>query len=88
MVASCHSEQCGKIFLNAEAEHVICINQNKQLNDGAACEFAKKFYNLLFTSENHTIEDAFNEAKKKILENLNYGSNEAEKYKFLVKKNH
>ena len=50
VVASCHSERQGDIFLNTVAEHVICIDQDKVLNDEAAVKFAKKFYNLIFSN--------------------------------------
>lgn len=50
VVASCHSENCGQIFLKAGVEHVICVDKTKQLNDKAAILFGRTFYQSVFSS--------------------------------------
>jgi len=64
-VASCHSEQVGKIFLEAGIPHVICIDQNQTILDKAAIEFSKFFYDEVFDRYNN-ICDAYKYAKKKV----------------------
>lgn len=43
-VASCYSEQAGKIFRDAGAVHVICVKNSFQISDEVCHEFAKIFY--------------------------------------------
>lgn len=64
-VASCHSEQVGRIFLEAGVPHVICIDQNETILDKAAIEFSKFFYDEVFDTYQN-ICDAYAYAKEKV----------------------
>ncbi|CDW80630.1 nb-arc domain protein [Stylonychia lemnae] len=85
VVASCHSEQVGKIFQNCGAKHVICIDQKTILQDEAAIEFSKTFYNNLFGSS-HSICKAFISARDHIAKQIS--KLESEKYKLLISDEH
>jgi len=64
-VASCHSEEVGKIFKEAGIPHVICINKKETVLDKAAIEFSKFFYDELFDSYKNICE-AYRYAKAKV----------------------
>lgn len=40
-VASCNSEPVGQIFLNAGAQHVICVRNGQEIADEAVIIFAR-----------------------------------------------
>ena len=48
IVATCHSEFVGRIFLEAGAKHVICIKQSEEVEDVAVLTFTDTFYAMLF----------------------------------------
>jgi hypothetical protein len=50
VVASCHSENAGKVFNAAGVKHVICIKKDKKMLDRLAHTFARIFYNSVFCS--------------------------------------
>ena len=68
-VSSCHSQFAGQVFLNAGAQHVICIIQNAKVLDEASTVFSKVFYETLF-SKNYTICDSFQIAKTEVAETI------------------
>lgn len=80
-VASCHSEQVGKVFQEAGVPHVICINQKETILDKAAVEFSKFFYDEVFDRYN-SICDAFEFAKKRVEDK--YGKHHAKKLLLLL----
>ena len=43
-LAACNSEFAGKVFLKCDAEHVICIQKDKEVLDSAALLFTESFY--------------------------------------------
>lgn len=61
VVATCHSEFVGKIFLEAGARHVICIKQSKEVSDQAVLTFTETFYDTVF-QQNMDICSAFKNA--------------------------
>ena len=68
-VASCHSEEVGKIFNEAGIPHVICINKKETVLDKAAIEFSKFFYDEVFDSYKNICE-AYRYAKAKVEKNF------------------
>ena len=64
-MASCHSEQVGRIFIEAGVPLVICINQNQTVLDKAAIEFSKHFYDEVFDTY-QSISEAYQTAKDKV----------------------
>ena len=66
-MASCHSEEVGKVFKEAGIPHVICINKNNTVLDQAAIEFSKVFYDQVF-SPYMNICDAYKFAKAQVVE--------------------
>jgi hypothetical protein len=48
-VASCTSEETGKIFIKAGAKHVICVQQSEKVQDSAIILFVQTFYHQVFT---------------------------------------
>ena len=61
VVATCHSEFVGRIFMEAGAKHVICIKQSEEVEDDAVITFTDHFYGMLF-EQNMKICDAFEQA--------------------------
>jgi hypothetical protein len=49
-VASCHSEFVGRIFLEAGSHHVICIDQQYEVDDSAVVTFTNAFYDAIFSN--------------------------------------
>ena len=80
-VASCHSEQVGRIFLDAGVPHVICIDQTQAIKDKAAIEFSKAFYDEVFDTYKN-ICDAYSYAKAKV--EKAFGKHEAGKIMLLI----
>ena len=64
VVATCHSEFVGEIFQEAGAKHVICIQQQNEVEDDAVITFTDSFYGLLFNKKK--ICDAFSQAKYQV----------------------
>ena len=62
MIQSCHSEESGKVFFQAGIDHVICVRQEKQIDEVACHIFANSFYTYLFKSQ-LSICQAFDQAK-------------------------
>ncbi|CDW73918.1 sh2 domain containing protein [Stylonychia lemnae] len=85
VVASCHSENCGLIFKKAGASHVICIQQNKQLNDEVAITFSRTFYTNVFAS-NLSICQAYQVSLNHI--EMMYGQKESRMFKLITQINH
>lgn len=81
VVATCHSEFVGRIFLEAGAKHVICVKNSEEVKDQAAITFTETFYDSVFTSS-LDICSAFENAK--IMIKINHGSEEANKFELLV----
>ena len=84
-VASCHSEQVGRIFLEAGIPHVICIDQNQTILDKAAIEFSKFFYDEVFDTYRNVC-DAYSYAKERV--EKTFGKFHAEKIMLLTNENH
>ena len=80
-VASCHSEEAGKIFLEAGVPHVICIDSKQALMDKASIEFSKFFYDEVFDQYSNVCE-AFWNAKKKVEDT--FGKYQADKMKLFT----
>ena len=66
-VASCHSENVGKIFHNAGVKHVICIREKQKISDEATITFSNSFYKNLF--KGNSICQAFKLAQDVITNN-------------------
>ena len=66
VIASCHSEMLGRIFLDAGVEHVICVDKKKEIRDKAAIVFSRTFYSCIFKSSAFTICEAFDIAKQSV----------------------
>lgn len=49
VVATCHSEFVGRIFLDAGAEHVVCIRKKDTVVDEAVLHFTSTFYSAVFS---------------------------------------
>ena len=78
-IASCHSEFAGRVFSNAGARHVICIQGTEKISDEATLKFAQVFYEMLFVKQYSpckSFEIAQNEVKR-----TNF---EGESHKFLL----
>lgn len=48
-LSSCYSESEADVFLNAGANHVICIQRDKKVTDQACISFSSAFYTALFS---------------------------------------
>lgn len=79
-VASCHSEKIATIFHKMGVPHVICIEQSMRMNDKAAIEFSKLFYDEVF-DQFKSLCDAFECAKARV--EKNFGKFEANKLRLL-----
>ena len=80
-MSACHSENIGKVFLNAGAKHVICIMKDEEILDKASVLFSKVFYHSLFQKQ-FSVWDAFNIAKNEVRTNI--GSLESSKFIKLI----
>lgn len=58
VVATCHSEFVGRIFLEAGAKHVVCIRKQDEVADEAVLHFTNAFYSAVF-SQKESICKAF-----------------------------
>ena len=81
MVATCHSEFVGKIFQQAGAKHVICINQSEEVDDEAVITFTETFYNMLL-EHNMKICGAFLQAQNVV--SIKHGYEQANIFKLLL----
>lgn len=67
-VSACHSEGIGEYFATDEAgpkvHHVVCCQQEKELNDAAARKFTRHFYDELLSGS--TVQEAFDVGKKAV----------------------
>jgi len=77
VVATCHSEFVGRIFLEAGAKHVICIRHSEEVQDKAIITFTDTFYESVF-SQSMDICQAFNNAM--IIVQISHGNAEQEKF--------
>jgi hypothetical protein len=50
-MATCHSENVARIFLNAGAKHVIGIARDEKISDEAVLTFTETFYTNLWQSK-------------------------------------
>ncbi|KAG7359458.1 leucine rich repeat LRR-containing protein [Nitzschia inconspicua] len=57
VIASCHTHEMAKAFLNAGIPHVVCLNRDPTFRDDAIVEFTKGFYQAL--AKMKTLQDAF-----------------------------
>jgi len=80
-VASCHSEFVGRIFLEAGAKHVICINQSNEVEDNAVLTFTDAFYDAVF-SNSMSICKAFLNARAVV--SINHSPEQANIFKLLL----
>ena len=62
IVLTCHSQFVGEIFLQAGTKHVICIQQESEVEDDAAMTFTDTFYRSIF-QQNMEICRAFEFAR-------------------------
>ena len=60
-ISACHSEEIGKIFLNAGIPIVICVQADLEISDDIAREFSTIFYSKLL--KGLTVKDAFKSTK-------------------------
>lgn len=60
-IATCHSEFVGKIFKEAGAKHVICINESDEVMDDSIILFTECFYEAILKHD-MKIHDAFKKA--------------------------
>lgn len=65
VVLTCHSQFVGEIFLQAGTKHVICIDQNAEVEDDAAMTFTETFYRSIMT-QNSEICKAFDFARQNV----------------------
>lgn len=80
-VSTCHSQFAGQVFLNAGAQHVICIKQEWKIMDKASLLFSKVFYETFF-SKKFSACNSFKTAKKEVSEIL--GKTEASKFMLMT----
>lgn len=80
-VASCHSEFVGRIFLEAGAKHVICIDQKNEVEDSAVITFTDAFYDAIFSNA-MSICKAFLNARAIV--NINHSPEQASIFKLLL----
>ena len=73
-IATCHSEFVGRIFLEAGAKHVICIDQQEEVMDEAIISFTDTFYDMILR-QTVPIPVAFNKAK--LVVSITFGEDEA-----------
>jgi len=81
-VASCHSEFVGRIFLEAGAKHVICIDQKNEVDDNAVITFTDAFYDAVFSNEANICK-AFMNAQ--VVVSISHSPKEANIFKLLVR---
>ncbi|CAI2358952.1 unnamed protein product [Moneuplotes crassus] len=62
-LSSCYSENQSEVFLNAGAQHVVCIERSKKVMDEACIKFSSVFYQALF-NELRTPCEAYNIAQQ------------------------
>ena len=79
-LAACNSEFAGKVFLKCDAEHVICIQKNREVLDSAAILFTETFYKHIFKGE--SVCESFDIAKAGV--EHKHGFNEAKIFKIFV----
>ena len=79
-LAACNSEFAGKVFLKADAEHVICIEKDKEVLDDAAILFTENFYRALFKGQ--SVCEAFDDAKISV--EAKWGPHESRIFKIFV----
>ena len=84
VVATCHSEFVGRIFLEAGAKHVICIKQSEEVEDDAVITFTDHFYAMLLEHK-MKICDAFEQAQLAV--SITHGIFQANIFKLLVRDN-
>jgi CHAT domain-containing protein len=63
-VNACHSEEVGKIFLEAGIPCVIAVQSELKIEDGVAQKFSENFYRSIFGGE--TIKKAFEQATTQV----------------------
>ena len=81
-VASCHSSLVGKVFLEAGAKHVICVDHNEKIADLACQKFTKAFYHAYFAG-NYTVCESYNIAKEQLRYARELPPGEANKFELL-----
>ena len=64
VVAACMSRGIGEVFQRCGVNHVICVEQNRELLDTAAIAFTKSFYSELFAGR--SVCAAFDKAKSSV----------------------
>ena len=62
-VASCHSEIVGKVFKDAGARHVICVDREEKILSKSCLIFTESFYHSYFKGSK-SVCDAFDIAKE------------------------
>jgi hypothetical protein len=74
-VSACDSEHAGNTFVHAGVPHVVCCQQDSEVNDSAALEFTHQFYFSLTLG--HTVQDSFEQGCRAV-------SAATEKEKFIL----
>jgi Cdc6-like AAA superfamily ATPase len=70
----------GRIFLEAGAKHVICIDQEAEVMDEAVISFTDTFYDMILR-QTVPIPEAY--AKAQLVVNISYGEKEGQIFKLL-----
>lgn len=82
-ISACYSEVMGKIFVDANVPHVICIEKQTTIRDDAALRFTQVFYDNLL-GKNKTVKESFDIARFHVMSDPSMGS-ESEKFLLLPK---
>ena len=85
ILAACKSEYIGKVFIDAGAQHVICVKQNREMLDAAASKFSSTFYSNVFSGDQNICE-AFEKAKRNV--EMQHNSAEANLFTILTQDKH
>lgn len=84
-VASCHSEFVGRIFLEAGAKHVICIDHKQEVDDNAVITFTEAFYDSIFSNAMDVCKAFLN---AKVVVSITHNSEESNMFRLLIRENY
>lgn len=78
-VSACYSQSIGQAFVNAGVKHVVCCEQDSELNHSVTADFTFSFYDAL--SKDFSVKLAFRSARNFVA--ISCSEEEADKYKLL-----
>eukprot|EP00301_Raphidiophrys_heterophryoidea_P026692 c9275_g1_i1.p1 GENE.c9275_g1_i1~~c9275_g1_i1.p1 ORF type:complete len:1281 (-),score=214.78 c9275_g1_i1:630-4415(-) len=62
VVSACHSQKVGQVFLDAGVPNVVCVEEDKKIEDSRAIKFESHFYTSLFRG--HSVASSFRYAQR------------------------